>query len=72
MYSLIGIDNECFAIMNYTMSAMREQEFTELEIHKYIEEANKKDFDYLIEISNQMLDKCNERRVEPEWQRIGY
>lgn len=66
MYSLIGIENKCFAIMDYTMSAMREQKFTELEIHKYIDDAHKGDFNHLIEVSNQMLDKCNERRVEPE------
>lgn len=66
MYSLIGIENKCFAIMDYVMSAMREQKFTELEIHKYINDAHSGDFDNLLKVSNEMLDRCNERMIEPE------
>ncbi len=45
---------------------MREQGFTELEIHRYIDEAREGDYTQLVEVSNKMLDKCNERMIEPE------
>lgn len=66
MYTLIGVDNKCFAIMDYTMSAMREQKFTELEIHKYIDDTHSGNYEHLVQVSNDMLDRCNERMIEPE------
>lgn len=66
MYNLIGVKDDNMAVMNYVISAMRAQQFTELDIRDYIIAAQSSDYNYLLDVSNKILDKCNERLVEPE------
>ena len=60
-YSLIGVDGNAFAIMGYVVGAMRETGFSQDEIKAYREDAESDDYNHLLCVSADMIDKCNER-----------
>ena len=60
-YSLIGVDGNAFAIMGYVIRAMRETGFSQDEIKAYREDAESDDYNHLLCVSADMIDKCNER-----------
>lgn len=60
-YSLIGVDGNAFSIMGYVRQAMKETGFTKDEIEAYIKDATSGNYDHLLVVSIDMIDKCNER-----------
>lgn len=66
MYDLVGVDGNAFSIMAYVRRAMREQGFNKKEIEEYISNATSSDYDNLLRVSVEMIDRCNEIAIEPE------
>ena len=60
MYSLIGINGNAFAIMAYVVDAMKECGFSKQEVTDWYSLATSKDYNHLLVVSCEMLDKCNE------------
>lgn len=59
-YDLVGIDGNAFSVMGYVLRAMRECNFSKEEQSEYQNEAKSGDYDNLLCVSVEMLDKCNE------------
>lgn len=60
-YDLVGVDGNAFSIMAYVCKAMRKTGFSATEIEAYKKDAMSSDYIYLIAVSDEMCDKCNER-----------
>ena len=60
-YCLVGVDGNAYAVMGYVKNAMKEQGFTEEEIKEYLESAKSSDYNNLLCVSMDYVDKCNER-----------
>lgn len=60
-YTLIGVDGNAFSVMGYVTRAMREVGFSQAEIKAYREDAMSADYNHLLCVSADMIDKCNER-----------
>ena len=60
-YSLIGVNGNAFSVMGYVRQAMKETGFTKNEIEAYTKDATSGDYDHLLVVSIDMIDKCNER-----------
>ena len=60
-YSLIGVDGNAFSIMGYVRKAMKETNFNKKEIEAYTKDATSSDYNHLLTVSINMVDKCNER-----------
>ena len=60
-YSLVGVDGNAYAVMGYVVRAMRETGFSQEEIKAYQADAQSDDYDHLLCVSCEMIDKCNER-----------
>ena len=60
-YDLVGVDGNAFAVMGYVGRAMRESGFSREEIEAYYTDAKSSDYDHLLAVSIEMVDKCNER-----------
>lgn len=72
-FSLVGIDGNAFNIMGYTANAMKEASLSREEIKKYQDEATSGDYNHLLRVSMQWLDKCNallglEDTEEDDWE----
>lgn len=61
MYDLVGIDGNAFSVMGYVVRAMREQGFTKEEQTAYKKDAMSSDYNHLLAVSSEMIDKCNEK-----------
>ena len=68
-YSLVGIDGNAYNIMGYVSYALKREGFKK-EIKKYCEEAMKSDYDNLIQVSMQYLDKINSKFDDEELEYI--
>ena len=60
-YCLVGIDGNAYSVMGYTQRAMKECNFTKEEIDAYLKDAMSADYNHLLCVSAEMIDKCNER-----------
>lgn len=60
-YSLIGVNGNAFSIMGYVRRAMKETNFNKKEIETYTKDATSGDYNHLLTVSINMVDKCNER-----------
>ena len=60
-YFLVGVDGNAIDVMGYVSLAMQETGFTKDEINSYRKEAMSGDYDHLLAVSVEMVDKCNER-----------
>ena len=65
-YDLVGVDGNAFSVMGYVKRAMRESGFSPEEISEYIAEATSGDYNNLLCVSVDMVDKCNQRNCEEE------
>ena len=63
-YCLVGVDGNACAVMGYVFKAMRETGFTKDEITAYHQEAMSGDYNNLLCVSKEYIDKCNERAEE--------
>ena len=59
-YDLVGVDGNAFAVMGYVLKAMKECKMPKEEQSDYQTEAMSGDYDNLLTISIEMIDKCNE------------
>lgn len=59
-FTLVGIDGNAFNIMGYTAGAMKKAHFKRDEIQKYYQDATSSDYNHLIVISDEMIQKCNQ------------
>lgn len=59
-YTLVGVDGNAFSIMGYVTSAMRKAKMSREEINEYTKEAMRSDYNNLLVVSCEMIDKVNE------------
>lgn len=60
-YTLDGVDGNAFAIMGYTQKAMYEQKFSKEEIDEMLKKAMSSDYNNLLCVCMDYVEKCNER-----------
>ena len=58
-FSLVGVDGNAFSVMAYVKTAMREVGFSKKERSEYVEDCMRGDYDRLLIISDEMIDRCN-------------
>lgn len=63
-YCLVGIDGNAYAVMGYVRRAMKECGFEQSEINAYTSQAMSGDYNNLLCVSIEYIDKCNERVEE--------
>lgn len=61
MYDLVGVNGNAFSVMGYVRNAMKETGFSRTEIEAYTKDAMSSDYDHLLTVSVEFVDKCNER-----------
>lgn len=59
-FSLIGIDGNAFSVMGYTSRAMKKAGYSQDDINNYTKLATSGDYDHLVVLSMEWIDKCNE------------
>ena len=59
-YDLVGVDGNAFAVMAYVLKAMKECKMSKEEQSDYQTKAMSGDYNNLLAISVEMIDKCNE------------
>ena len=63
-YDLVGIDGNAYSIMGYVQNAMKECGFSQEEIKAYLDDAKSSDYNHLLAVSMDMIDKCNNGNIE--------
>lgn len=59
-YDLVGVDGNAFAVMAYVLKAMKECKMSKEEQSDYQTKAMSGDYNNLLAVSVEMIDKCNE------------
>lgn len=59
-YTLVGVDGNAFAIMGYVRTAMKKAKMTKEDIDAYTKDATRSDYNNLLVVSCEMIDKVNE------------
>ena len=59
-YDLVGVDGNAFAVIGYVLKAMKECKMSKEEQSDYQTKAMSGDYDNLLVVSVEMIDKCNE------------
>ena len=59
-YTLIGINGNAYSIMGYVIYAMYDAKMTNYDIDAYIKDATSSDYDHLLTVSCEMIDRVNE------------
>lgn len=59
-YDLVGIDGNAFSVMGYVLRAMKECNMSKEEQSDYQTKAMSGDYNNLLAVSVDMIDKCNE------------
>lgn len=59
-YDLVGVDGNAFAVMAYVLKAMKECKMSKGEQLYYQIKATNSDYNNLLAVSIEMIDKCNE------------
>ena len=59
-YTLVGVDGNAFSIMSYVRSAMKRAQMTSQDIDAYTKDAKSSDYNHLLAVSCEMIDKVNE------------
>ena len=59
-YTLIGINGNAYSIMSYVIDAMYDAKMTNYDIDAYIKDATSSDYDHLLAVSCEMIDRINE------------
>lgn len=60
-YTLVGVDSNAFAIMGYVLLAMKDEGFSKEERDEYLEDAKSSDYDHLLCVSVEYIDRVNDR-----------
>ena len=61
-YSLIGIDSNAFYILAYVAKAMKKENCSQQEIENYRQDAESDDYQHLLFVSQEMINKLNEKK----------
>ena len=59
-YTLIGINGNAYSIMGYVRDAMDDAKMTKDDIDAYVKDATSSDYDHLLAVSCEMIDRVNE------------
>ena len=59
-FTLVGVDGNAFSIMGYVRSAMKRAQMTSQDIDAYTKDATSSDYNHLLVVSCEMIDKVNE------------
>lgn len=59
-YTLIGINGNAYSIMGYVIDAMHDANMTNDDIDAYIKDATSSDYNHLLAVSCEMIDRVNE------------
>ena len=59
-YTLAGVDGNAYAIMGYVRTAMKRAKMTKEDIDTYIKDATSSDYNHLLVVSSEMIDKVND------------
>jgi hypothetical protein len=59
-YTLVGVDGNAFSVMGYVRSAMKRAKMTKEDIDAYTKDATSSDYNHLLVVSCEMIDKVNE------------
>ena len=59
-FSLVGVDGNAYSVMGYVSMAMKQAGYTEEEIKQYTKQAMSSDYNHLLAVSIEFVDKCNE------------
>ena len=59
-YTLIGINGNAYSIMRYVRAAMDDAKMTNDDIDAYIKDATSSDYNHLLAVSCEMIDRVNE------------
>lgn len=60
-YNLVGIDGNAFCVMGYVTQCMKREKFTHDEIKEYTKQAMSSDYNNLLCVSLDYVEKCNEK-----------
>ena len=59
-YTLVGINGNAYSIMGYVRVAMDNANMTNDDIDAYVKDATSSDYNHLVAVSCEMIDKVNE------------
>lgn len=59
-YTLVGINGNAYSIMGYVRVAMYDAKMTKDDIDAYVKDATSSDYNHLVAVSCEMIDKVNE------------
>ena len=59
-YTLVGVGGNAYSIMGYVRSAMKRAQMTSQDIDAYTKDARSSDYNHLLVVSCEMIDKVNE------------
>ena len=59
-YTLVGINGNAYSIMGYVSVAMHDAKMTSYDIDAYVKDATSSDYDHLLVVSCEMIDRVNE------------
>lgn len=60
-FSLVGVDENAFSIMAYVKTAMCEAGFSRKEIDEHLKDCIGGNYDRLISLNVEMIERCNRR-----------
>ena len=58
-YTLVGINGNAYSIIGYVRAAMDDANMTNDDIDAYVEDATSSDYNHLVAVSCEMLDRVN-------------
>lgn len=59
-YTLVGINGNAYNIMGYVRDAMHDAKMSKDDINAYIKDATSSDYNHLLAVSCEMIDRVNE------------
>ena len=59
-YTLVGINGNAYSIMGYVRDAMHDANMTNDDIDAYVKDATSSDYNHLLTVSCEMIDRVNE------------
>ena len=60
-FTLVGVDGNAYAVMGYVQRAMRTANMSKEDQDAYLEDAMSSDYNHLLCVSIDMIDKVNEK-----------
>ena len=60
-YSLVGVDGNAYCVMGYTARAMKREGFSKEEVDEMYNKAESGDYNNLLRVCMDYIDKVNER-----------